>query len=301
MFLKHNQVMSLSKRNQLPDTRTPVYIDILPESSSWSRSPSSSSGSSALPSFPSKSPQVVTPFHPSLNMPRRMRDIDPTVTFVSSSVFIGKSSYIIVLDGAPIHSEDTKLECVGPYLTSPLTLSGDGPLLYSTTLVPKFWEILCRSPDPTMYTIIQDVYRRDSTLLGSSLGRPRSVLIFSARYHFRYPVHVSTPPSSLTPHIPYHVNSSFTANVNCAHPNSLEPNCPRNHMPLNLLGQDGPQPYENNMQSQLYRQCIPDVRLGDFSLPDSMMNNHDSPAATSKEMMARSSFSSFPNDIRNYL
>ncbi|KAG1895677.1 uncharacterized protein F5891DRAFT_1114881 [Suillus fuscotomentosus] len=286
--------MPSSKRNQLPNTRTPVYIDIWPESSSWSIGSSSSSCSHAPPSSLSKSPQVV------LNMPRRMRDIDPTVTFVSPSVVIAKSSYIIVLDGAPIHNEDTKLECIGPYFAGSVISSGDGPLLYSTTLVPKFWEILCRSPDPTMYTIIQDVYRRDPAPLGRSSGRPRPVLIFSAEYHFRYSVHACTPPPSMTPYIAYHANSPFIANVNCAHLNLHEPDCPcnRHRMPL---GQDSPQLHEDNMQSQLYKQCIPDVSLGDFPLINSMIDNHDSSAAKSEEMMTQSSFSSFPNDIRNYI
>jgi hypothetical protein len=75
-----------------------------------------------------------------------MKDIDPTVTFVSPTVVIGKSSYIVLLDGAPIHSEDTKLECIGPYPTGAVNPSNDGPLLYSTTLVPKFWDTLCKSP-----------------------------------------------------------------------------------------------------------------------------------------------------------
>lgn len=131
-----------SKHKQLPDTRTPVYIDIWPESTSCS---SSSSRSRVPPSSLSKSP--------SLNTPHRMRDLDPTVTFVSPSVVVGKSSYIVVLDGAPIHSEDTELECIGPYFTSSVIPSGSGPLLYSTALVPKFWEILCKSPGPYFLTL----------------------------------------------------------------------------------------------------------------------------------------------------
>ncbi|KAG1810954.1 uncharacterized protein BJ212DRAFT_1484082 [Suillus subaureus] len=154
-----------------------------------------------------------------------------------------------------------------------------------------------------MYTIIQDVYRRDQAPLGRSSGRPRSVLMFSARYHFRYSVPVFIPLSSMTPNIPYHVNTPLIANVNCLHPKLPEPNCPRNRpsMPPNLLGQDSPQSHEDSMQNQLYKQCIPDVSLGDFSLGNSMINNHDSSAATSNEMVARSTFSSFPKDIRNYI
>lgn len=137
---QYNLVMP--KHNQLPDSRTPVYIDILPESSSWSQSSSSRSS-------PYKSPQGAAASHSSSNTPRRMKDIDPTVTFVSPSVVTGKSSYIILLDGAPIHSEDTKLECIGPYPSGSMNPSNDGPMLYSTTLVPKFWETLCKSPGPS--------------------------------------------------------------------------------------------------------------------------------------------------------
>lgn len=130
------------KHKELPDTRTPVYIDIWPESSSLSSSLGSSSSSR------SRVPSSSLSKSPSLNTPRHMRDLDPTVTFVSPSVVIGKSSYIIVLDGAPIHSEDTELECIGPYSNSSVIPPGGSPLLYSTALVPKYWDILCKSPGP---------------------------------------------------------------------------------------------------------------------------------------------------------
>ncbi|KAG1751352.1 AFG1-like ATPase-domain-containing protein [Suillus paluster] len=52
--------------NQLPDTRTPVYIDILPESSS--RSSPSSSHSRSPSSSPYKLPQGATSFQPSFNV-----------------------------------------------------------------------------------------------------------------------------------------------------------------------------------------------------------------------------------------
>jgi len=62
-------------------------------------------------------------------------------------------------------------------------------LLYGTTLVPKFWHEIRDSPDPTQYSIIQDVHRIDAAS-GAPHGlsrRRRSVLVFSAIYHFRYP------------------------------------------------------------------------------------------------------------------
>jgi len=165
--------MPSSKRHNPSDNRTPVYIDILPEANSFSSS--SSSRSRVPPSSSYKPPQGVATSQPSSNSPRRMRDIDPTVTFVSPSTVIGKSSYIVLLDGAPIHSEDTKLECVGPYFTGS---SGDGPLLYSTALVPKYWETLCKSPGtPCLdFTCNDNLIFRPKTPPYTPLSRMCSVL-----------------------------------------------------------------------------------------------------------------------------
>jgi len=139
---------SALKHPQTADSRTPVYIDILPEHSQ-SRWVSPSSHASAPSSVPPTSPQA--PSHS--GSARRMRDIDPIVTFVSPTPINGKSSYIVLLDGAPIHSEDTKLVCVGPYVSSASAPSQPsstgsmhgGPMLYNTALVPKYWDILSKA------------------------------------------------------------------------------------------------------------------------------------------------------------
>lgn len=215
---------SALKHPQTADSRTPVYIDILPEHSQsrWvsSASPPHSSASSSVPPT---SPQA--PSHS--GSARRMRDIDPIVTFVSPTPINGKSSYIVLLDGAPIHSEDTKLVCVGPYVSSASAPSRSpsstgsthgGPVLYNTALVPKYWDILSKAANPTLYTIIQDVYRAPDLGAASShyaggippaqSSRPRPVKIFSAVYHFRYSPNVisgggypsySSPPSNPGP------------------------------------------------------------------------------------------------------
>ncbi|KAG1862063.1 hypothetical protein DFJ58DRAFT_744079 [Suillus subalutaceus] len=288
--------MSSSKRTHLPDTRTPVYIDILPESSSFS---SSSSSRSRVPlSSPYRSLQGVAA-HTSSGTPRPIRNIDSTVTFVSPSTVIGKSSYIVLLDGAPIHSEDTKLECVGPYFTGS---SDDGPLLYSTALVPKYWETLCKSPDPTVYTIIQDVYRTlGPGIPARSSGRPRPVPIFSATYHFRYSV---TPTSSISPHFAYQDNSRLLANTTHASSDLLNPirplSFPNYPVSPNFSEQGRLQSHEYNTQSRLDEQFISDGSLDNFPLDDFMTNFHDSHETTYSEMMAQSS-SSFPTDIHNYI
>ncbi|KAG2343143.1 hypothetical protein BDR05DRAFT_983039 [Suillus weaverae] len=292
--ISSGQYMSSSKRNHLPDTRTPVYIDILPESSSFS---SSSSSRSRAPFY--KPPQGVAA-HTSSDTLCPIRDIDSTVTFVSPSTIIGKSSYIVLLDGAPIHSEDTKLECVGPYFTGS---SGDGPLLYSTALVPKYWETLCKSADPTVYTIIQDVYRTlDPGTPARSSGRPRPVPIFSATYHFRYSVSVRTPTSSMSPHFAYQANSQLLANTTQASPNLLDPIGSisfQNYPVSSSFSEQWRLPsHEYSTENRLGEPFILDGSLDNFCLDDFVTNIHDSPETT---LMAQSSSSSFPNDIRNYI
>lgn len=278
--------MPPSRRNNPSESRTPVYIDILPDPTPYS---SSSSSRSRGPS--SYKPQ------PSSNSPRRMRDIDPTVTFVSPSAVIGKSSYIVLLDGAPIHSEDTKLECVGPYFANSST---DGPLLYGTPLVPKYWETLCKSPDPTVYTIIQDVYRAPDPPASTASGRPRPVLIFSAIYHFRYPASARAPPPAIPPPMPY--QSSLT--------NSHGYTDPTRQLPSQYYSMSPPHSHPGMFppeytQNRLDEPFMLDVSLENFSLDDFMVNIHDSPEAPSSVgdvgVVQTSSSSSFPRDIRNYI
>ncbi|KAG1902207.1 uncharacterized protein F5891DRAFT_1217841 [Suillus fuscotomentosus] len=296
-FISSGQYMSSSQRNHLPqDMRTPVYIDILPESSSFS------SSSHAPFSSPYNLPPPGVASHTSSDTPRPIRDIDSTVTFVSPSAVIGKSSYIVLLDGAPIHSEDTKLECVGPYFTGS---SGEGPLLYSTPLVPKYWETLCKSPDPTVYTIIQDVYRiLDPGTPARSSGRPRPVPIFSATYHFRYSVSVQMPTSSISPHVAYQANSQLFADAAHASPDLLVPMHPlssQNYpVPSSFSEQGILQSHGYSTQNRLDEPFILDGSLDTFCLDDFVTNIHNSPDTTHNETMAQSS-PSFPNDIRNYI
>ncbi|KAG2064430.1 hypothetical protein BDR04DRAFT_262811 [Suillus decipiens] len=291
--------MPSPKHKQL-DTRTPVYIDILPESSSrWTSSSSHSRGSSSL----YKSPRGAIAFHPSSNAPRRMTDIDPTVIFVSTSVVIAKSSYIVLLDGAPIHSEDTKLECIGPYYTGSANTPDEGPLLYSTALVPKYWEILRKSRDPTMYSILHDVYcpADPAPRLPRQLGRPRPAFIFSATYHFRYLVPERMPPSSVTPRRAYQANSHFTANTTRAYRNLPESICPPKHSmhpSLPLPDDESRVSHEDRSANPLNEQFIPDVGLDDG---DFMIDVDDPPGVASKGVMPQSSASGFQKDVHDYI
>lgn len=120
------------KPRQPAESRMPVYIDIAPQ-------PHSSSTSLAT-SMSASGPSAA-------DAARYIRNIDPTVTFVSPSAVNGRSSYIVLLDGAPVHRENTTLEYVGPYFTSSSgRSSGDQPILYNTPLVPKYWDVICEAP-----------------------------------------------------------------------------------------------------------------------------------------------------------
>ncbi|KAI6101445.1 hypothetical protein EDD16DRAFT_1901217 [Pisolithus croceorrhizus] len=207
---------------------------------------------------------------------------------------VGKSSYIVLLDGAPVHSEDTQLEYVGPYYSSGPTSTSTsssvssppsekrldqcciirpwypstgtycvklqvGSLTYSpgNALIGTIYFTIafdprgctCAEPAlpysliyPTLYTIIQDVYRPPDNVSspspypsgGLQTSRPRPVKIFSAIYHFRYPSNVraggsqSTAPSPLSipgsrhsPSGSYSSHSSSSINYSASTSSSL--------------------------------------------------------------------------------
>jgi len=105
--------------------------------------------------------------------PRHLRDIDPTITFLSHSISNARSYFTVHLGDRLIFSESTTLELVNP--DDPSTSKVDG-ILYKTSLVPGFWDTICQSPDASQYTIIQRVVQDPTS----------SSTIFSAVYKFAY-------------------------------------------------------------------------------------------------------------------
>ncbi|KAJ7243535.1 hypothetical protein C8J57DRAFT_1556818, partial [Mycena rebaudengoi] len=102
--------------------------------------------------------------------PRRLGTINPTVAFTSQDPVIGQSRFTVYSEELVLHAE-----------TAPLVLVMDGApqesgFLYSTTVVPEYWKIISESPDPTRFTIFQEV-----------VNDKNSAIIFSATYNFRYP------------------------------------------------------------------------------------------------------------------
>ncbi|KAJ6615771.1 hypothetical protein B0H10DRAFT_47716 [Mycena sp. CBHHK59/15] len=145
---------------------TVMYIGILPEGApdqeSLSKPPSRSNGENVM--------------HASEH-PRRLGSINPSVTFVSQQPIVARSRFTVYSEDLILHDETAPLVL----LMDPIPQ--DSGFLYSTTLVPEYWKIISRSPDPTRFTILQEVAENDNSI------------VFSATYKFSYPSR-NSPTSS---------------------------------------------------------------------------------------------------------
>ncbi|KAG5641223.1 hypothetical protein DXG03_005698 [Asterophora parasitica] len=157
---------NLRRLDDIPPSRTIITIDILPNDASSSSYDANTRFSSQESEWHQAGVVRLSPH------PRPFHAIDPTVTFVAPSTISAHSTFSVYSGGTIIFSETTELNSVGcaPERT-------DGALLYSTVLVPGFWQEIAQSPDPTQYTIVQDVIKS---------GHVPSV-VFSAMYKFSYP------------------------------------------------------------------------------------------------------------------
>ncbi|KAK1221040.1 hypothetical protein PQX77_016158 [Marasmius sp. AFHP31] len=131
--------------------------------------------------------------------PRSIQELDPTLTFTSySSLDRSARSFFEVHHSRKqlVHREDCPLQ--------PSQLSGadeEGRYLYSTPLVPGFWDTICNDADPTEYTIKHDVVK-DVASNASPL--------FSAVYKFRYPMDANARRDR--------ASSSSDFNIRTSHP-----------------------------------------------------------------------------------
>lgn len=141
-----------------------IYIDLLPNVTSIG------SEVMRLPPVPSMPGYNVVR---ASQYPRRIEAIDPTVTLLASTTMVAKSHFTVRSRAGVIHSETTTMNLVGP-----VPEGADGELLYNTKLVPNFWLEICKSPDPTQYTIIQRVVQESSNDTSP---------LFSAAYQFTLP------------------------------------------------------------------------------------------------------------------
>ncbi|KAI0644880.1 hypothetical protein C8Q79DRAFT_911633 [Trametes meyenii] len=124
--------------------------------------------------------------------PRVLRHIDPSVTFMSRAPLAAHSSFKVSKNGTGhVHSERTELEMLSsscmpmPQWPSEMECT----FLYRTQFVPRFWETLCRSADPSTFTVVQEIVRSGA----AEQHTPEDVLL-SIVYQFN---NVSaTPPLS---------------------------------------------------------------------------------------------------------
>ncbi|KAI0359290.1 hypothetical protein OH77DRAFT_1016361 [Trametes cingulata] len=126
--------------------------------------------------------------------PRVLRHIDPSVTFMSRAPLAAYSCFKVSRKGAGpghVHIERTELEMLSsscmpmPQWPSEMECT----FLYRTQFVPRFWETLCRSADPSVFTVVQEIVRSGA----AEQHTPEDVLL-SIVYQFN---NVSaTPPLS---------------------------------------------------------------------------------------------------------
>ncbi|KAJ7150115.1 hypothetical protein C8R43DRAFT_497667 [Mycena crocata] len=152
-----------------PVRHTVMYIDILPEGAP-------DHVGNISPPLWSDSGDVV---HAS-DRPRPLASINPMITFVSPVPLLAQSRFTVYSRDLVLHAETVPLTPVADPVSD---VSG---FLYSAALVPEYWKIISGSPDPTRFTICQEVLRDDN-----------GAISFYATYKFRYPSRLSSGlPSS---------------------------------------------------------------------------------------------------------
>ncbi|KAJ6468496.1 hypothetical protein C8R47DRAFT_804791 [Mycena vitilis] len=144
-----------------------VYIDILPEGSPDQTYRANS---------PSPWCDIGEVIHCE-DHPRRLQSIDPTVSFTSAMPIIAQSRFTVYSEDLILHAETVPL-----VLQMARAFHSPG-FVYSTSLVPKYWQTILDSPDPTRFTIFQEVLKEDS-----------AAVLFSATFKFSYP---RLPPQGL--------------------------------------------------------------------------------------------------------
>ncbi|KAF7373015.1 TEA domain-containing protein [Mycena sanguinolenta] len=164
-FAPNNNFPSLNQAspNISSIRHTAVHINILPDGAT------------------EESNHLQTEAEVSVRPPCRISSINPTVAFSSSSLIEAESRSAVYVAGRIVHTETTPLTLVAPGHSS--------GFIYSTTLVPNYWEVISRHSDPTRFIVCQEVFKG-----------VESTLIFSGTYTFEYPTGDScSSPSSVDP------------------------------------------------------------------------------------------------------
>ncbi|KAJ7346102.1 hypothetical protein DFH08DRAFT_1007938 [Mycena albidolilacea] len=151
--------------NSLAPPNTVIYIDILQEG----LPENTRCGITSSP-WPDVGDGAI--IHAS-DHPRCLKTISPTVSFIAPSPLIAHSRFTVRAEDAVLHAETVPLVLVVDKTPQPAAY------LYSTQLVPKYWNVLV--DDITRLTILQEVVQTET-----------SCLLFSAAYKFNYHRHSET-------------------------------------------------------------------------------------------------------------
>lgn len=115
-----------------PMPRTIVCIDIIPNDTNACSS-SSTSDSLMTMGYPYGQSDIVRPSP----YPRDLRTIDPKVTLRSPCTIEARSFFNVFLDDSSVHREESPLV--------PLDFHSEASFLYTTALVPMYWDIIATS------------------------------------------------------------------------------------------------------------------------------------------------------------
>ncbi|KAI0689728.1 hypothetical protein BC835DRAFT_227415 [Cytidiella melzeri] len=147
------------------------------------------------------------------NIPRPLRQINPAVTFRSAKALSAYSTCRVLRNGQEVFKERTSLDLTQTQaqLSTHYGSEHEYLFLYTTTLVPGYWQSLCDCADIGAYSIVQDIIRTPcppsssglaaSTSLSSSPIMPQDAaedVLFSVVYQFLIGNPNSPPQSPLS-------------------------------------------------------------------------------------------------------
>lgn len=161
---------------------TPTSFSLPGPSPSLSSSGSSRDDTSTSPLSPTVSESdswkdAAVRIHPT---PRYSHCIDNIISYKSLTSLPSKSVCSVYRDGQQDSAHEETTDVV-------ISRSDDDQFLYTSILIPNFWKVIVDSPNPTEYTIFQDIVEVGSDSANST--------IYSAVYRFKF----SSPPTPPTP------------------------------------------------------------------------------------------------------
>ncbi|KAJ7230130.1 hypothetical protein GGX14DRAFT_410032 [Mycena pura] len=150
---------------------TLVYIDILPDSQWCPDSTPTDNGQWPDADADEDAGHAVLRVS---DHPRRLAQINPTVCFTAPAPISAHARFTVSAAGLILHAESVPLRL--ELLADEPQLQQPAGFVYSTRLVPRYWQVILDSPDPTRFTIFQEVVKDDGA----------ASVLFAATYKFKF-------------------------------------------------------------------------------------------------------------------